>query len=133
MTLAEIDARIASLEAQMMELNRTVATLDGQLLNLPPVPGLGDLRQQLINQRDAARNRYNALSEERNELKDRQQRILDAQATAISGGLSEESALKKAEAEVARSEGLKSFLKYAGIALLIIVAAWLIIRWKRKK
>lgn len=133
MTLAEIDARIAALEAEMMELNRTVNTLDGQLLNLPPVPGVNDLRQQIINQRDAAKNRYNALSAERSELKERQQRILDAQATAISGGLSEESALKKAEAEVARSEGLKSFLKYAGIALLIIVAAWLIIRWKRKK
>lgn len=89
---------------------------------------------------EGALQRLNVLQQQLNDLlaeleaaRVNRDRVAAAAATAVANGLDPESALKQAVADQTRADGIKSFLKYAGLALLIIAIIWAFIWYKRKK
>lgn len=59
--------------------------------------------------------------------------IAAATAQAVAQGLTPEAAKAQAEANYARSEGIKRFLTYAGIGLLVVLLIIAFVYWRKSR
>lgn len=136
----ELEAQAAALRAEISEAQALTNRLYEQEQSYARRGDYGPLYQQASVLYNAAlRNlqtlqaNLEAVMSELASAKANRDRIAAAAAEAVAAGLDPKSAMEKAVAEQARAEGIRSFLKYVGIGLLVLLVVIAIIRWRRKK
>lgn len=144
MAAIDYDARIADLQAQITRLESERGTqASWRQSRAARVADWGiNTPQGQESQAEvvAADNRIAEIDRQLAFLRAELQKAMDARdaiaaatAEAVAAGLTPEAAKAQAEANYARSEGIKRFLTYAGIGLLIVLLIIAFVYWRKSR